>query len=52
MQARALAEICPEIRDRVPRVTSTPSDPEKCPQILHIWGHFPGLLVAMTWYHT
>ena len=24
MQARALAEICPEIRDRVPHVTSTP----------------------------
>ena len=42
MQARALAEICPEIRDRVPLVTSTPSNPEKRPEILHIWGHFPG----------
>ena len=48
MQAHALAEMCPQIRDRVPRVTSTPSNPEKCPQILHIWGQFPGLLVAVS----
>ena len=47
MQARALAEICPEIRDRVPLVTSTPPNPEKRPQILHISEHISGYLVAV-----